>query len=82
MTPQAVVTAALHRTMCGHCGRTFLTQLRNVTFHRSEDKAHMWFEARCLHCGEANAMDVEKAKQSVDAEVLRRAFDKYDWEHP
>ncbi|MBI2075345.1 MAG: 3CxxC-type zinc finger protein [Candidatus Harrisonbacteria bacterium] len=84
MTPQAVVAAALHRMMCEHCGQKFPTQLSNVTFHfhRSEDKARAWFEARCLHCGKANAMNQKKAGQLVDAEVLRRAFDKYDWEHP
>ncbi|MDO8584707.1 MAG: hypothetical protein Q7R85_01130 [bacterium] len=82
MTPQAVVTASLHRMECVGCKRTFLTQLRNVTFHRSADKLKVWFEAACLHCGAANPLNREEAKQSVDAEVLKRAFEKYHWESP
>lgn len=82
MTTQIVAAATAHCTVCTHCGQPFITQLRNVTFNRSEDKTRVWFEARCFHCGTVSSLSCEDARKSVDAEVLRRAFEKYHWEHP
>lgn len=81
MMSQAVVSTGLQRMTCAKCGRAFTVQPNNVTFCRDEQRTRAWFEVRCLHCGAAHQMSCDEAKQSVDAEILKRAFQRYEKEN-